>query len=39
MKSVVLRSVLKTGVFAATYTAYYASLGWFLWRKTRGVKA
>jgi len=37
-KSVIRRSVLKTAVFAVTYTAYYAWLGWFLWGKTRPAK-
>jgi hypothetical protein len=32
MRSVLYRSLLKSGAFAVTYMAYYAWLTWFAWR-------
>jgi hypothetical protein len=39
MKPVIKKAMLKAGIFAATYTALYAWLAWFLWRSTRLVNA
>jgi hypothetical protein len=30
-----MKAMFKAGAFAATYTVFYAWLGWFLLRKTR----
>jgi hypothetical protein len=35
MKGVLKKAMIKAGVFAATYTLFYAWLAWFLWRKTK----
>lgn len=32
MKSVIYRTMLKSGAFAATYMAFYGWLAWFAWR-------
>ena len=35
MQSVLKKAMLKAGVFAVTYTCFYAWLAWFLWQKTK----
>jgi hypothetical protein len=35
LKPAIRKAILKAGVFAATYTALYGWLGWYLWRVTR----
>jgi hypothetical protein len=39
VKPILVKAMLKAGVFGATYTVLYAWLAWFLWRKTQPAKA